>query len=84
MTGQIQIRTHKESRLKAEELLEAVFIPSVTEYNSMLRIMVSSHLQEAETQELEDLINKPFPRKGHIQSAYPTALFEVSGITTHM
>jgi hypothetical protein len=46
--------------------------------------MVSSQSQEAETEEFEDLINKPFPRKGHIQSAYPTALVEVSGITKHM
>jgi hypothetical protein len=61
--------------------LEAVLIPSVTEYNSLLRIMVSSQSQEAETEVLEDLINKPFPRKEQFQSAYPTALFEVSGIT---
>jgi hypothetical protein len=38
----------------------------LTEYNSMLRIMVSSKSQEAEAQELEDLIARPFPTKGLI------------------
>jgi hypothetical protein len=84
MTGQIQIHTHRESRLTAEELLEAVFLPDLTEYNSTFRIMVSGQSQDAETKELEDLITKLFPRNWHIHSAYPTALFEISVITSHM
>jgi hypothetical protein len=51
-----------------------VFIPNVTEYNSLLRIMVSSQSQDAETKELKDLITRLF-------IAYLTTLFELSGIT---
>jgi hypothetical protein len=67
----------RESRLTTEELLQAVSIHSVTEYNSMLRIMVSSQSQDAVTQELEDLITRPFPRNIHLQSTYMTTLFEL-------
>jgi hypothetical protein len=70
-----------ESRLTTEELLEAVFFSDLTEYNSMLRIMVGSQTQDAEAQELEELIARLFPRNGHTQSTYLTTLFEFSGIT---
>jgi hypothetical protein len=50
----------------------------------MLRIMVSSQSQDAEAQELEDLIARPFPRNGHTQSAYLTTLFELSDFAQHM
>jgi hypothetical protein len=81
MTGQIQIRTHKESRRTAEELLEAVFFPDLTEYNSIFRIIVSSESQDAETKELEGLITRLIPRNVHIQSAYLTTPLEFSCIT---
>jgi hypothetical protein len=75
--------------LTAKELLEVAFslwydLKLYKEDNSLHRTMVSSQSQCTETRELEYLITKPLPSNGHLCGTSLTALFRLSGVTSHV
>jgi hypothetical protein len=85
----IQTHRHSKNKLTTGELLEAVFSLRSNaklhrEDNSMLRTLVSSQSQRAETQELEDIITEPQPSNGCLHVASLIALFQLSGAMSHI
>jgi hypothetical protein len=71
----VHVQTHRESRLKTEEMLEAFFFFTV-------RPEVSRQLKGAETRSLEDLITEKLPSR--LRGASLTVIVRLSGIMSHI